>query len=478
VTASSQQEHHEVVIIGCGMAGLAAGIRLAMYDRDVLILERHNAPGGLNSFYSIAGRKFDVGLHALTNFTGPERKGTPLSRIFRQLRIPRDQWQLCPQVGSRIATPHAELRFTNDFNVLESEVARAFPHAIDGFRRLRAEVLACRAYDGERDARSARAILRATLNEPALEEMLLVPILYYGGPREHDIDFDAFVVLWHSLFEEGFSRPPEGIRVIMRSLLQRYRELGGKRRMKCGVRRILSGSGRATALELDDGAVITADHVISTVGLVETTRLCAPAGAASTVGEDPRVGRLSFVETITVLDTPPAELGARDTIVFFNHGERFEYRRPDALVDPRSGVICVPNNYAYPDDAEGAPDEGVLRITALANHDCWAQLDEAAYRAAKETHYRELQESALAFIPGLDFARLQRSTRFIDMFTPLTITRFTGHLGGAVYGASVKVPDGNTELCNLYIAGTDQGYLGIVGAMLSGISIANRRILA
>jgi hypothetical protein len=27
--------------------------------------------GGLNSFYSIAGRKFDVGLHAMTNFVRP-----------------------------------------------------------------------------------------------------------------------------------------------------------------------------------------------------------------------------------------------------------------------------------------------------------------------------------------------------------------------------------------------------------------------
>jgi hypothetical protein len=42
----------------------------------------------------------------------------------------------------------------------------------------------------------------------------------------------------------------------------------------------------------------------------------------------------------------------------------------------------------------------------------------------------------------------------------------------------VKIRDGRTPLANLYLAGTDQGFLGIVGAMLSGISMANFHVLA
>ena len=56
--------HFEYVIIGAGMAGLASGIRLALAGKESIILERHNASGGLNSFYSIDGHKYDVGLHA------------------------------------------------------------------------------------------------------------------------------------------------------------------------------------------------------------------------------------------------------------------------------------------------------------------------------------------------------------------------------------------------------------------------------
>src|SRR5690349_7436265 len=129
------------------MSGLAAGIRLAHFGKKVCIFERHNAVGGLNSFYSLAGRRFDVGLHAMTNYVRPGVKGTPLGKLLRQLRIDRDAFALCEQKQSRIAFgPHGEtsLRFTNDFAVLESEVAARFPREIDGFRKLTALV---RSYD-------------------------------------------------------------------------------------------------------------------------------------------------------------------------------------------------------------------------------------------------------------------------------------------------------------------------------------------
>ena len=134
---------YDVAIIGAGLSGLAAGIRLAHFGKRVCIFERHNKIGGLNSFYSQNGRKFDVGLHALTNYVPAGVKGTPLGKILRQLRIDRDQFELCPQKGSRVAFgPGGEraLHFTNDFAVLESEVAAQFPLQADGFARIAATV--------------------------------------------------------------------------------------------------------------------------------------------------------------------------------------------------------------------------------------------------------------------------------------------------------------------------------------------------
>src|SRR3989337_1929058 len=78
---------YDTIIIGAGMSGLAAGIRLAHYDQRVCILERHNTIGGLNSFYRLRGRDYDVGLHALTNITPKGTKTGPHARLLRPLRV-------------------------------------------------------------------------------------------------------------------------------------------------------------------------------------------------------------------------------------------------------------------------------------------------------------------------------------------------------------------------------------------------------
>src|SRR5690348_792727 len=127
---------YDSLIIGAGMSGLAAGIRCAHFGQKVCILERHTTIGGLNSFYRLRDRNYDVGLHAVTNFTPKGTKTGPLSRLLRQLRFSWDDFQLAPQTGSRVDFPGKSLRFNNDFELMVSEVSREFPSQVDGFRRL------------------------------------------------------------------------------------------------------------------------------------------------------------------------------------------------------------------------------------------------------------------------------------------------------------------------------------------------------
>ena len=112
---------YDVAVIGAGLSGLSAALRLAMFGKKVLILEKHYVVGGLNSFYAKGGKKFDVGLHALTNFPSEDSgKKSPLFKLCRQLRIPLDSLQLKEQSYSRISFPEKELRFSNNFpNFLE-----------------------------------------------------------------------------------------------------------------------------------------------------------------------------------------------------------------------------------------------------------------------------------------------------------------------------------------------------------------------
>jgi len=466
--------HYDVAIIGAGLSALAAGVRLAHFGKKVCLFERHNVVGGLNSFYSVGGRKYDVGLHAMTNFVPREVRGTALGKLLRQLRIERDALDLCPQLGSAVRFPGRELRFGNDGSLLEAEVARAFPAQIDGYRRFLTEL---RAFDDTTNASpgfTARAMLRRHISDPVLEDMLLCPLFYYGSATPRDMDGLQFAIMFKAVYLEGFARPFEGVRPLMRLLTERLRENGGERRMKCGVRRLRTGAGRVTALELDNGETVTADWVLSSAGADETRLLCEENPVAATAATPPNRDRLGFVETIQVLDRQPSDFGWGETIVFFNDSERFEFANPTAPVDLRSGVICIPNNFDF---GGRTMAEGCVRVTSLASHAAWAAMPEAEYRAEKRRWFGEMAASARRFLAPVAPGVVEAAAVVTDMFTPLTVQRYTGHLSGAIYGAPRKVRDGRTPFANLVLIGTDQGYLGITGSMLSGIMMANQHVL-
>jgi len=454
---------YDTLIIGAGMSGLAAGIRLAYYDQRVCILERHTTIGGLNSFYRLGGRNYDVGLHAVTNYAPKGTKRGPLTRLLRQLRLTWDDLALAPQVGSTIAFPGVALRFNNDFELLESEVHRHFPRQKDNFRRLVGELA---DYDqfGNAATLSARQVVGGIIDEPLLVEMLFCPLSYYGSPRERDMDFLQFSILFRSIFLEGFARPYNGIRLILKNFVRRFKQLGGELRLRSGVNRIVGRDGVAQKVVLDDGTELVARRILSSAGWNETMRLCDDIHPV----DRPSPGQISFIESISALNEQPRQLGLDRTIVFFNDSDQFHYDKPDDLADLRSGVVCCPNNYHY-DEPLG---EGMVRITALANFDRWAALDESEYRLAKLRWYDRTVASAVRFIPYFRSAVVDT-----DMFTPLTIRRFTGHENGAVYGSPEKRYDGTTHLSNLFVCGTDQGLVGIIGSVISGITIANQHLL-
>ena len=461
---------YDTIIIGAGLSGLAAGIRLAYFDKRVCILERHTTIGGLNSFYRLRGRNHDVGLHAVTNYAAPGTKTGPLSKLLRQLRLSWDDFALVPQIESSIVFPDKTLRFTNDFPFFQQQVVDQFPHQADNFQKLLDRIDSHDELNLSQHESSARGVLGECISDPLLIEMLLCPIMFYGSPTPKDIDFTQFVIMFKGIFYEGFGRPFHGVRQIMKQVVRKFKSLGGELLLRRGVREIVTENGRAVGVILDDGRELAGENILSSAGSAETMRMCPPATAddAAENADDCQPGEISFVETISVLDRHPDCLPHNQTIVFYNHSNDFHYECPKEPVDTRSGIICSPNNFQYDQPLE----EGRIRITALANPACWLNLPEEEYVAEKSRCFDLILESALKVMP--DFRAFTIDT---DVFTPRTIRKFTGHLNGCVYGAAKKIRDGRTRLENLYLCGTDQGFLGITGAMLSGITIANRYLL-
>ena len=191
--------------------------------------------------------------------------------------------------------------------------------------------------------------------------------------------------------------------------------------------------------------------------------------------EKTETGKFSVIETISVLEGKTRDFGWSETVVFFNNSEKFNYDCPNDFIDLNSGVICLPENYGDSKDHS----EFKLRITHPANFDKWNALSEEEYVELKKKNEEEIFQNGLQFLANDQQGTIPISDKILtrDTFTPKTIKRFTSHENGTLYGSPSKSRDGSTQFKNLFLAGTDQGYIGIVGAMLGGIAIANNRIL-
>ena len=75
---------YDVVVVGAGNGGLTAASRLAQEGLRVVLLERHNLPGGCAASFVRGRFEFEASLHELCGVGTPEKPGA-VRRLFTQL---------------------------------------------------------------------------------------------------------------------------------------------------------------------------------------------------------------------------------------------------------------------------------------------------------------------------------------------------------------------------------------------------------
>lgn len=455
-----------LLVIGGGLSGLAAAIRAARFIPGVLLVEKHSRLGGLNSYFYRNNTLYETGLHAITNYAEPGDKQAPINRLLRQLKLRRKDFSFCQQMKSEVIFRHFEsLTFSNDVDVLNSEVRIKFPRAAARFQKMLDIVKHFNPFPPS-PFRSTRHFLAETLQAPLLAEMILCPLMFYGSSREDDMDLNQFVIMFRAIFLEGMFRPRGTIKDLLDLLAAHYLEMGGSLRKSCAVKRILARQNSVIGVELDNGEIVECDHILSTIGHEETLKLIS----STRVSPSTHLARLGFVETMYQLRQPSANLPKDKTIIFFNDGERFSYKNPTDFADFKSGVFCFPANF------QDLPIKNIteVRSTHLANYESWKYLS-----ATPGPYSRQKLDTSLRSAQMLENLVGSFTTNIVyeNTFTPVTIERYTAKINGAIYGSPEKVKDGNIGYSNFFLAGTDQGFLGIIGSMLSGVSIVNQHIL-
>lgn len=447
---------YDVIVIGAGLGGLSAAASLARKGLSVLVLERHIVPGGYATSFVRGRYEFEVSLHVLSDIGHPERPGG-LQRFLRELGA----WDTVDfaQVPdfSRSIFPDLDVTLPMDPTGFTGAICDAFPASAAGVRRFMGRVMAvAREADGLSDAfarpkgsrvlrmltiplrlrampRYAFTLLKDVLERDVPEEgarALLCQGWSYVGLPPSDCSFLYYAAMLGSLLNHGGWYPVMRSQGLSSALAGALEAHGGTLRLGCGVRRILVEGRRAVGVEDDDGTVIRSRAVVSNAGPIVTYDLLGhehvPDRALRSVARRP-VGT-SIFQVYLGIDRPIADLGLDSHEVMANDGFDIEAQFAKGRTFDRPGHMLIGcPNLAVPGISPAGTS--TVTLTAMVSGHPWLDVGPADYVATKN----RFAEGMLAWAEEL-FPGLRDAVEVVEVGSPITMARYTGHPTGAIYG--------------------------------------------
>jgi phytoene desaturase len=270
-----------VVVVGAGLAGLSAALRLAGAGRKVTVLERESVPGGRNGLLNKAGYAFDTGPSVLTmpslindafNCVGEDMKDwlelTPLTPLYRafyadgsQLDVHANTGEMEAEIAKHISSTEAAgyRRYVdfvtklykyemNDFidrnidsplNLLTPNLARLI--ALGGFRRLSPKV-------------------NQFMKDPRLQKVYSFQAMYAGVSPQQALAIYAVIAYMDSV--NGVFFPKGGMHAVPRALAAAAEKHGVVFKYNTTVTNVEVSNGRAKAVITESGERYECDAVI------------------------------------------------------------------------------------------------------------------------------------------------------------------------------------------------------------------------
>jgi phytoene desaturase len=302
-----------VVVVGAGLAGLSAALRLAGAGRKVTVVEREAVPGGRNGLLKKSGYSFDTGPSVLTMpdlisdalaCVGEDIKDwldlVPLKPLYRafyhdgsQLDVHADTNQMQAEIAKSISSQEAEgyaryVEFVTklykyemkDFidrnidsplNLLTPNLARLI--ALGGFRKLAPKV-------------------NQFLKDPRTQKVYSFQAMYAGVSPQQALAIYAVIAYMDSV--NGVFFPKGGMHAVPRALAGAAEKHGVTFKYSSTVTSIERKNGRATAVLTDKGERIPCDVVVLNPDL--------PVAWRDLLGKQPRsVKRLKYSPSCATL---------------------------------------------------------------------------------------------------------------------------------------------------------------------------------
>lgn len=461
---------HRVVVIGAGVAGLAAALTLAARGAAVTLVERATAPGGKMRQIALGPARIDSGPTVFTmrwvfdelfaelgTSLDDHLTLTPLDILARhawtdgrQLDLFADEDQSADAIG-RVAGRSEAV----GYRAFCRDARRIFEVLRDPFIRTPAPSMTHLVrHAGFRDLTAIRPFqtlwkaLSVYFRDARLQQLFGRYATYCGSSPFHA---PATLMLVAHVEQAGVWSVAGGMHGLASALAALAQRQGVDMRYDCEVTGLITRSGRATGVRLTDDEQIAADAVIATADVAALAQGLFGRDAARALPPVTSAARSLSAMTWSCVARADGFPLLRHN-VFFAPDYRAEF---DQLIDRRA-MPQEPTVYVCAQArADAAQDPGTAEplfvlINAPATGDTHRFDPSEISQCARQT-FGLLQRCGLSIATTPELTRVTTPTDFNRMF-PGT--------GGALYGrsshgwmASFQRPGLQTRLPGLYVAG-------------------------
>jgi len=478
-----------LVIIGAGIGGMSAAIRLAAAGRHVTIFEQNPGPGGKVSRLRAADFTWDRGPSVVT------MRGV-FEQLFESVGRRLEDYLVLEAVEplTRYFYPDGTiLDATRDLQKMLSQIQQIEPLDVEGFLNFLAYAARLHRITGPVFIYDWPPTWRSFLRVPfqdwfrvdGLRTMDTAIRSYVRSPKMRQFlgRFATYVgaspflapatlnVIANMELNQGIWYPRGGVYQIAAALSKLAVELGVQIHYRSRVTRILVNDKEIRGVELATGELFPANQIISNLDVTTTRRVLL--GQAPT-GSDIEVSGSGFILLLGVARQHP-ELVHHN--IFFSSDYKREFRQifvegvpPD---DPTIYVAITSKT-----DTEHAPTGCESWFVLVNAPPAGVNFD---WTVKAET-YRDLLLEQLAR-KGYN---LRPYLRYEQVLTPLDLQRETGGRRGALYGASNnsrwaafrRPPNQAKDLRGLYFVGGSTHPGGGVPMVILSSKVAADMILA
>ena len=500
----------DVIVIGAGNGGLASAVTFANEGKKVLILEKHNVPGGYATSFRRGRFEFEASLHELSSYGCVPGAGN-IRRIFEELGVhEKIEWSRIPDAYRMITLSDPDkIDATMPFGV--GAYIDKMEEYVPGSRKKMEEIFAlCERLTRTGDFFGNISSINGQLVEDLLaDHMDFVRVAPYscnevlkaaGIPKKARDIFNAYwcylgvdcdtigaihylglvdrYINYGAVCAKGRSHE------LSCAFQERFEELGGTIYLNSYVDKIIMENGKAVGVHVKDRDEIEYADVI----------LCnaAPHNAVAKMIDPKNLPEIAVRKTnarkfagrgftmFLGLDKSPEELGIKEhCYMIYDTANTVQQVKSMATIEGNNAQATCCLNNAVP----GCSPEGttILYFTTLYTEDCWSKVDEKDYVKTKEYVANKMIDN----FEKATGTKIRDSIEEIEIATPATYARYADAPQGTIYGYSAEKWDGIVQrllmpasddfIPNLYFAGGygSQG-LGFGSAYTNGYQTAKR----